>query len=66
MGKIISLVQATDYEEYDPILTLSEDLDFDNRFCVISTNEGNVAFSYYDLGIAPNYIIQDTILFLKS
>jgi len=64
MGKIISLEQATDYGEYNPILTLSEDRDFDNRFCVIPTNEGNIAFSYYDLGIAPNYIIQDTILFL--
>lgn len=65
MYRIICLEQATDYEEYNPILTLSEDRDFDNRFCVILTNEGNIAFSYYDLGIAPDYIIQDTILFLS-
>ncbi len=65
MNKIISLEQAADYEKYNPILTLSEDWDFDNRFCVIPTNVGNIAFSYYDLGIAPDYIIQDTILFLS-
>jgi len=65
MDKIISLEQAADYEEYNPILTLNEDWDFDNRFYVIPTNEGNIAFSYYDLGIAPDYIIQGTILFLS-
>lgn len=65
MNKIISLEQVADYEKYNPILTLSEDWDFDNRFCIIPTNVGNIAFSYYDLGIAPDYIIQDTILFLS-
>ncbi len=65
MNKIINLEQVTDYEIYNPILTLSEDLDYDNRFCVIRTNAGNIAFSYYDLGIVPDYIIQDTILFLS-
>ena len=65
MNKIISLEQVTDYEEYNPILTLSEDLDYDNCFCVIYTNVGNIAFSYYDLGIAPDYIIQDTTMFLS-
>lgn len=64
MNKIIGLTQASDYEGYNPVLILREDLDFDNRFCVICTNEGNVAFSYYDLGIMPNYIIQGTVLFL--
>lgn len=65
MNKIINLEQVTDYEIYNPIFTLSEDLDYDNRFCLIYTNAGNIAFSYYDLGIAPDYIIQDTILFLS-
>ncbi len=65
MNKIISLEQMTDCEMYNPILTLSEDSDYDNRFCVIHTNVGNIAFSYYDLGIAPDYIIQDTTLFLS-
>lgn len=64
MNKIISLEQMSDYEVYSPILTLNEDVDYDNRFAVICTNLGNIAFSYYDLGIAPNYIIHDTILFL--
>lgn len=64
MNKIISLEQMTDCEMYNPILTLSEDLDYDNRFCVICTKVGNIAFSYYDLGITPKYIIQDTTLFL--
>lgn len=54
----------SDYKVYNPILTLNEDVDYDNRFAVICTNLGNIAFSYYDLGIAPNYIIHDTILFL--
>lgn len=64
MNKIISLEQMSDYKVYNPILTLNEDVDYDNRFAVIFTNLGNIAFSYYDLGIAPNYIIHDTILFL--
>lgn len=65
MKKIISLEQVADYEVYNPILVLSEDSDYDNQFCVIHTNVGNIAFSYYDLGIDPDYIIQDTTLFLS-
>ena len=64
MNKIISLKQMSDCEVYNPILTLNEDLDYDNRFAVICTNVGSIAFSYYDLGIAPKYIIHDTTLFL--
>lgn len=55
----------TDYDVYNPIFTLSEDPDYDNRFYVIQTNVGNIAFSYYDLGIAPDYIIQDRTLFIS-
>ena len=65
MEKIINLEQVTDYEVYNPILTLSEDLDYDNSFCIIHTNVGNIAFSYYDLGITPDYIIEDTTMFLS-
>ena len=65
MNKITSLEKVKDYEMYNPVLTLSEDLDFDNRFCVLNTNVGYIAFSYYNLGIDPDYIIQDTILFLS-
>ena len=65
MNRLINLEKITDYEMYNPILTLCEDLDFDNHFCVLSTNAGNIAFSYYDLGITPDFIIQDTILFLS-
>lgn len=65
MNEIISLEKVTDYAMYNPILTLSEESDCDNRFCVLKTNWGNIAFSYYDLGIVPAYMIQDTILFLS-
>lgn len=65
MNRLINLEKITDYEMYNPILTLCEDLDFDNHFYVLSTKAGNIAFSYYDLGITPNFIIQDTILFLS-
>ncbi len=65
MNNIISLEQITDYEIYNPILIFSEDLDFDNKFCMLKTNVGNIGFSYYDLGIAPSYIIYNTILFLS-
>lgn len=65
MNRLINLEKITDYEMYNPILTLCEDLDFDNNFYVLSTKAGNIAFSYYDLGITPNFIIQDTILFLS-
>lgn len=65
MNKIISLEQMTDYDVYNPIFTLSEDPDYDNQFYVIQTNVGNIAFSYYDLGIAPDYIIQGTTLFIS-
>ena len=53
MNDIINLEKATEYVVYNPILTLSEDVDYDNCFCVLQTNSGNIAFSYYDLGIAP-------------
>lgn len=65
MNKIISLGQMADYDMYNPILILSEDLDYDNHFCVIHTNAGNIVFLYYDLGITPDYIIQDMVLFLS-
>ena len=65
MNDIINLEKATEYVVYNPILTLSEDVDYDNCFCVLQTNSGNIAFSYYDLGIAPAYVIQNTILFFK-
>jgi len=64
MNKIIRLEKVQDYEKYNPVLILSEDLDYDNLFCILNTSVGNIAFSYYDLGIAPDYILQDTILFL--
>lgn len=38
MNKIISLEQMSDFEVYNPILTLNEDVDFDNGFVVICTN----------------------------
>lgn len=44
MSKIISLENIQDYKKYNPILTMSEDLDYDNRFCVLNTNVGNIAF----------------------
>lgn len=65
MNKIINLEQIKDYEKYNPLLILSEDSDFDNCFCILNTNMGDIAFSYYDLGIEPNYVIQDKILFLS-
>lgn len=65
MKNIITLEQITDYEIYNPILVFSEDLDFDNKFCVLRTNVGYIGFSYYDYGIAPSYIIYDAILFLS-
>lgn len=65
MKNVINLEQITDYENYNPILLFSEDLDFDNKFCMLNTNAGNIGFSYYDLGINPSYIIHDIILFLS-
>lgn len=65
MNKIINLEKIKDYEQYNPLLILSEDSDFDNCFCILNTNMGDIAFSYYDLGIEPSYVIQDKILFLS-
>lgn len=65
MNGIIKLEQVEDFEIYNTLLTLNEDLDFDNQFCVLNTNIGNIAFSYYDLGIAPSFILQNEILFLS-
>lgn len=62
---IISLEQITDFETYNPILQFGEDLDFDNKFCVLKTHVGNIGFSYYDLGVAPSYILYGAILFLS-
>lgn len=35
MNNIINLEKETEYAVYNPILTLSEDTDYDNRFCVL-------------------------------
>lgn len=43
MNEIISLEKVKDYEKYNPVLTLCEDLDCDNLFCVLNTNVGNIA-----------------------
>lgn len=64
MNNIISVESITDCENYNPILMFNEDFDFDNRFCVLNTDVGNIVFSYYDLGVAPSYIIHDAMLFL--
>lgn len=65
MKEIINLEEVDDFKEYNPVLIISEDLNYDNRFCILKTNVGNVAFSYYDLGIKPNVVIQNGILFLS-
>ena len=60
---IISLEQITDYETYRPILLFSEDLDFDNKFCVLNTYVGNIGIKKKKKGIDASNKIQDTILF---
>lgn len=65
MDKIIKLEEYEDFKMFDPVLTLNEDISFDNRFCVLNTSMGNIAFSYYELGIAPSFIIQNNILFIN-
>ena len=65
MSDIIKLEELEDFKMYSPILVLNEDIYFDNRFCVLNTNMGNIAFSYYELGIAPSVVIENKILFLS-
>lgn len=54
MNEIIRVEGVEDFELYDPVLILNEDIYFDNRFCVLNTGMGNIAFSYYELGVAPS------------
>ena len=63
MNEIISLEKITDYDKYNPILILHEDLDYDNQFYVLNTDMGNIAFSYYDLGKLPIYTFQKKYCF---
>lgn len=63
MNEITRVEGVGDFELYNPILILNEDIYFDNRFCVLNTNMGNIAFSYYELGVAPSAVIHNTILF---
>lgn len=65
MNKIIKLERAADFKMYNPMLVLNEDMYFDNRFCILNTNMGNIAFSYYELGVDPSVVIQNRILFLS-
>lgn len=65
MKNIIKLESADDFKMYNPVLVLNEDIYFDNRFCVVITDMGNIAFSYNELGVAPGVVIQNKILFLS-
>ena len=65
MNEIIKLKDVQEFKTYDPILVLNEDIYSDNHFCVLNTNRGNIAFSYYDLGVAPSFLVQNEILFLN-
>ena len=44
MKMVIYLEHIMDCEVYNPILFFSEDLDFDNKFCILNTDEGNIGF----------------------
>lgn len=65
MNEIIKLEGVEDFKMYNPMLVLNEDVYFDNQFCILSTNMGNIAFTYYDLGVVPSFAIQNKILFLS-
>lgn len=65
MNEIIRVEGVEDFELYDPVLILNEGIYFDNRFCVLNTGMGNIAFSYYELGVPPSAVIHNTILFLS-
>lgn len=65
MNEIIMLEEGEEFKVYNPIVVLTEDEYLDNRFCIIKTIKGNIAFSYYDLGVKPSVLIQNGILFLS-
>lgn len=65
MSKIIYLAESEELEIYNPIYVFNEDKEYDNCFCILKTCIGNIAFSYYNLGMNPNFIIQNNILFLS-
>lgn len=65
MNEIIKLEVGEDFKVYNPIFVLTEDEYLDNQFCILNTIKGNIAFSYYDLGVKPSVLIQNRILFLS-
>lgn len=65
MNEVIKLDGIEEFETYSPLLILNEDVYLDNQFCILITDMGNVAFSYYELGVAPSVVIQNKILFLS-
>ncbi len=64
-SEIIILSDINDFGTYKPFLKLEEDVNFDNKFCILKTNEGNIAFSFYDLGVAPSVVIDNQMVFLS-
>lgn len=65
MNDIISVDSIENLKMYNPIFLLNEDLQLDNRFCILNTDMGNIAFSYYDLGISPTVFLENKILFIS-
>ncbi|MDE5778073.1 MAG: hypothetical protein K2I10_06145, partial [Lachnospiraceae bacterium] len=65
MNEIIYLEKSENFDVYNPLFIFNEDLSLDNHFCILKTNVGNIAFSYYDLGVEPNAVVQKNILFLS-
>lgn len=65
MNDIISVDSIENLKRYNPIFLLNEDLQLDNRFCILNTDMGNIAFSYYDFGISPTVVLENKILFIS-
>lgn len=60
----ITYLEYADFKFYNPIFVFNEDLLYDNCFCILNTDLGNIAFSYHNTGIKPGAVIHDNLLFL--
>lgn len=55
----ITYLEYADFKIYNPIFVLNEDLLYDNCFCILNTDLGNIVFSYHNTGIKPGAVIHD-------
>ena len=62
-----SFINKTEYDSdlHKVIFKLNEEQEYDNIFCMLKSDYGNIAVSYYDNNLPMNYYLYNEILFMS-